>query len=84
MLAELADGSRTLQLATAPATLGGLLDELAASHPALERRIRDEQGQLRRFVNVYVDGVDIRHTAGQQTVLADGVEVHVLPSVAGG
>lgn len=84
MLAELADGSRTLTITAAPSTVRALLDAVAGTHPALERRIRDEQGQVRRYVNVYVDGVDVRHADGQDTALADGAEIHVLPSVAGG
>ena len=51
---------------------------------ALARRIRDETGAVRRFVNVYVDGDDIRHADGTATPLRDGSEVHVIPSVAGG
>jgi molybdopterin converting factor small subunit len=50
----------------------------------LERRIRDEAGALRRFVNVYVDGDDVRFVDGVHTALRDGAVVQVLPSVAGG
>jgi molybdopterin converting factor small subunit len=48
------------------------------------RRIRDETGQVRRFVNVYVDGDDVRFQGGLTTPVRDGAEVQVLPSVAGG
>jgi molybdopterin converting factor small subunit len=65
-------------------TVGEVLDSLAADHPALARRIRDEQGQLRRFVNVYVDGADIRHCGGTEAGVGTDSEVLVLPSVAGG
>jgi len=61
-----------------------LLDTLAAVHPALARRIRDESGALRRFVNVYVDGDDVRFAGGLGTPVPDGAVVQVLPSVAGG
>ena len=50
----------------------------------LDRRIRDETGALRRFVNVYVDGEDVRYERGSATAVKDGAVVHVLPSVAGG
>ncbi len=69
---------------TAPGTLGAVLDELARRWPRLERRIRDEQGQLRRYVNVYIDGEDCRALAGQDSAVAPGAEIYVMPSVAGG
>ena len=84
VLADLAGGERHLDVEPAGGTLGELLDDLEAKHPLLGRRIRDEQGQLRRFVNVYVDGDDVRFAGGLATTVRDGAEVHVLPSVAGG
>ncbi|GAA4676149.1 MoaD/ThiS family protein [Phytohabitans rumicis] len=68
----------------AAGTLRAVLDEVGARWPRLERRIRDEQGEVRRYVNVYVDGADCRLAAGQDTVVPDGGEVRILPSVAGG
>ncbi|MEU5907379.1 ubiquitin-like small modifier protein 1 [Micromonospora sp. NPDC047467] len=65
-------------------TLRAVLDELAAAHPRLARRIRDERGELRRYVNVYVDGEDCRHSGGLATPVGAGAQVQVLPSVAGG
>jgi molybdopterin converting factor small subunit len=67
-----------------PATLGSLLDVLAERYPALERRLRDEQAVLRRYVNFYVDGEECRHSGGAATVLPDEAEVQIIPSVAGG
>jgi molybdopterin converting factor small subunit len=67
-----------------PATLGGLLDVLAERYPALERRLRDEQAGLRRYVNFYVDGEECRHRGGPAAVLRDAAEVQIIPSVAGG
>ena len=84
VLADLAGGAKHLALEPAGGTLGDLLDTLAAQHPMLGRRIRDETGRVRRFVNVYVDGDDIRFTEGLATVVRDGCVVQVLPSVAGG
>jgi molybdopterin converting factor small subunit len=84
VLADLVGGRRRLVVAPAPRTVGELLDRLDVDQPGVVRRIRDETGALRRFVNVYVDGDDIRHLDGLATPLAPGATVHVLPSVAGG
>ena len=64
--------------------LGGLLDAVASGNPALARRIRDESGELRRYVNVYVDGEDVRASGGMQAAVGESAEVLVLPSIAGG
>lgn len=69
---------------TAEPSLGALLDRLADQLPRLHRRIRDEQGAIRRYVNVYVDGEDCRGTGMLATPLRNGSQVQVLPSVAGG
>ena len=84
VLASLAGGAKHLDVEPAGDTLADLLDALATEHPMLCRRIRDETGQVRRFVNVYVDGDDVRFEGGLGTALRDGCVVQVLPSVAGG
>jgi sulfur-carrier protein len=84
VLASLAGGAKHLDVEPAGGTLADVLDALAAQHPLLARRIRDETGQVRRFVNVYVDGDDVRFEGGLDTTVRDGAEVQVLPSVAGG
>jgi molybdopterin converting factor small subunit len=81
-LRGLAGGEK--EVALEGGTVADVLDALAARHPALARRIRDEQGQLRRFVNLYVDGSDVRHCGGLTAAVAPNSEVLVLPSVAGG
>jgi len=68
----------------AAATLDAVLDELGRSWPRLERRIRDERGVIRRYVNVYINGEDHRALAGAHSPVPDGAEIQVLPSVAGG
>ena len=83
-LAGLAGGARHLELQPQGGTLADVLDALAAEHPVLCRRIRDEAGKVRRFVNVYVDGEDVRFAGGLGAPVTDGAEVQVLPSVAGG
>ena len=84
VLADLAGGARHLEVAPGGCTVADLLDTLAVVHPRLARRIRDEAGALRRFVNVYVDGDDVRFTGGLGAPVPDGAVVQVLPSVAGG
>jgi molybdopterin synthase sulfur carrier subunit len=66
------------------ATVGEALQALYAEHGELRGRIADEGGGLRRFVNVYVGGEDIRFLDGLETPVADGDEVTILPAVAGG
>ncbi|MBV2366375.1 MoaD/ThiS family protein [Streptomonospora nanhaiensis] len=69
----------------APAvTVRTVLDELARRHPGLDRRVRDERGRLRRYVNVFVDSDECRALQGLDTAVPDGAEVRILPSVAGG
>jgi MoaD family protein len=65
------------------ATLSALIDDLEAHHPGLKDRLIDG-GDLRRFVNVYVNDEDVRFLAGLDTELSDGDQVVVLPAVAGG
>ncbi|MGY1705395.1 MoaD/ThiS family protein [Geodermatophilus sp. SYSU D00697] len=84
VLADLAGGAKHLQLEPGGGTLREVLDTLAADHPLLGRRIRDEAGGIRRFVNVYVDGDDVRFAGGLGAPVPDGAVVQVLPSVAGG
>ena len=65
-------------------TVGEALDGLYASHSELRARIADDNGELRRFVNVYLKGEDIRFLDGLETSVTDGDEVTILPAVAGG
>ncbi len=64
-------------------TVGEALDAVFAAHEDLRGRIT-EDGSLRRFVNVYVSGEDIRFQEGLETPLSDGDELTILPAVAGG
>ncbi|MFL6137780.1 MAG: ubiquitin-like small modifier protein 1 [Frankiaceae bacterium] len=84
ILADLAGGNRALTVDLPDGTLADLLDALAADHPLLTTRLRDETGALRRHVNVYVDGADVRGEQGLATGLRSGAVVQVLPSIAGG
>ena len=66
------------------ATVQEVLDGLFALHEELRGRIADDDGGLRRFVNVYLAGEDIRYLDGLQTPVSDGAELTILPAVAGG
>ena len=65
-------------------TLSEVLDALDAQYPGIKGRIVDEQGELRRFVNVYVGNDDVRFADGLATATPDGTQVSVIPAVAGG
>ena len=65
-------------------TVGEVLSSLFDRHGELRDRLSDGDGGLRRFVNVYVDGEDIRFGDGLETPVDDGQEVQILPAVAGG
>jgi molybdopterin synthase sulfur carrier subunit len=65
------------------ARLSALIDDLDASHPGIKERLI-ENGDLRRFVNVYVNDEDVRFIGGLDAELSDGDQVVVLPAVAGG
>ena len=65
------------------ASLSALIEDLEASHPGIKERLI-ENGDLRRFVNVYVNDEDVRFIGGLEAELSDGDQVVVLPAVAGG
>jgi sulfur-carrier protein len=81
-LRDAVGGVSTLQVQGT--TVGEVLDSVFEAHGELRDRLSDNDGTLRRFVNVYVGGEDIRFGDGLQTVVADGAEVQILPAVAGG
>jgi molybdopterin synthase sulfur carrier subunit len=60
------------------------IDGLEQSYPGLKERLCDETGEIRRFVNVYVNGEDVRFLSGLQTALKTDDEVSIVPAVAGG
>ena len=66
------------------ATIGAAITELQTRFPGIKERIVDEKGEVRRFVNVYVNEEDIRFLQNQQTPLKDGDEVSIIPAIAGG
>ncbi|MCQ1951889.1 MoaD/ThiS family protein [Arthrobacter jinronghuae] len=90
-LADAADGRRMLTLRPAPGagtpenvTVADVLALLQADFAGVYRRICDETGELRRYVNLYLDGEDVRDLEGASTVLPARAELLVLQSIAGG
>ena len=65
-------------------TLQELVVHLESSYPGMQERLCDDTGSLRRFVNVYVNGEDVRFLSGLDTSLSEGDEVSIVPAVAGG
>lgn len=65
-------------------TLSAVIDSLDGSYPGIKARVVDEQGALRRFVNIYVGNDDVRFSEGLDTATPDGTQVSVIPAVAGG
>jgi molybdopterin synthase sulfur carrier subunit len=65
-------------------TIQELLGSLEKQFPGLKERICDDSGQIRRFVNIFVNGEDIRFKQGPATPVAEGAEVSIIPAIAGG
>jgi sulfur-carrier protein len=72
------------ELSSEAHSIVNLIDELEARYPAIRGRLRDESGALRRFVNLYVNGEDVRFKEGLATSLKAGDELSIVPAVAGG
>jgi molybdopterin converting factor small subunit len=67
-----------------PGTIGSLISELEEQFPGLGARLTDEEGNLRRFVNIYLNEEDIRFLTGKETPVKDGDAVSIVPAIAGG
>ncbi|MEV5511191.1 MoaD/ThiS family protein [Streptomyces orinoci] len=76
------DGQKTVE--GSGATLDALFKDLESRHPGIRERLVDDSGELRRFVNVYLNDEDVRFLGGIATELGDGDSVTILPAVAGG
>lgn len=66
------------------ATIGEAITQLQSRYPGIQERLVDEKGEVRRFVNVYVNEEDIRFLENQKTPLKDGDEISIIPAIAGG
>lgn len=66
------------------ANIASIVDSLEGSFPGMKERLCDENGALRHFVNIYVNGEDVRYMDGIDTAVNDGDELSIVPAVAGG
>lgn len=76
------DGKKTFH--SGATSLPELVTEIDRTFPALGMQIKDEQGQIRRFINIYVNDEDIRFLGGEAYAFRDGDEIMLIPSIAGG
>ena len=81
-LRKLTNEQETVEVESA--TIGTAVDELEGKFPGIKERLVDETGEIRRFVNVYVNEEDIRFLENQDTPLKDGDDVSIIPAIAGG
>ena len=65
-------------------TLAEVIEALELAHPGLKARVLDDDGAIRRFVNVYVNDDDVRFADGLATATPDGTSISIIPAVAGG
>jgi sulfur-carrier protein len=82
VLRTLTNGKETIEVAAT--TVDDALAKLEAAHPGMKARLCDDQGKLRRFVNVFVGEEDIRFLDGQATAVKDGDLIDIVPAIAGG
>ncbi len=81
-LQKLTNGEDSIELEAD--TIGDAIAALQAKYPGIEERLVDEAGEVRRFVNVYVNEEDIRFLENKDTALKDGDEISIIPAIAGG
>ena len=81
-LRKLTNGEEEIELEAD--TIGAAIAALQAKYPGIEERLIDESGEVRRFVNVYVNEEDIRFLEGKDTQLKDGDDISIIPAIAGG
>jgi molybdopterin synthase sulfur carrier subunit len=65
-------------------TVGGIIEDLERQYPGLRERVLDNAGEIRRFINLYVNDEDIRFLDGAKTALKPGDQVSIVPAIAGG
>jgi molybdopterin synthase sulfur carrier subunit len=72
------------EIETKAASVLEMIEALNTAYPGMKDRLCDDTGELRRFVNIYVNEEDIRFLKGKETSLKDGDEVSIVPAIAGG
>jgi molybdopterin synthase sulfur carrier subunit len=81
-LRPLSGGNKLVEVT--PGALSDVIAGLEAAHPGFADRLLDDDGALRKFVNIFVDDDDVRYLDGLNTQVADGITVSIIPAVAGG
>ena len=81
-LRRLTNGQDKLDIAAS--SISGLIEQLDSDFPGFKERLVDEAGQLRYFVNIYLNGEDVRFLEGMETPTKSGDEISIVPAVAGG
>ncbi len=81
-LRPMSGGNKLVEVA--PGTLSDVIAGLESAHPGFADRLLDDDGELRKFVNIFVDDDDVRYLDGLNTSVDDGLTVSIIPAVAGG
>lgn len=81
-LKKLAGGQDVVK--TEGKTVGEAVQRLVRTYPDLKERLMDEQGMIRRFINIYVNGEDVRFIQGLEMPLKEGDQLSIIPAIAGG
>ncbi len=82
VLRSQADGQRAVEVEGA--TIGAAVQALVGRHPGLAEQLLTPEGEMHRFVNVYLNGQDVRYLAGLETPVGERDEIRLLPAIAGG
>lgn len=77
-------GEAVVEVEPTEATLGGVIDTLEASYPGIKQRLVGDTGEMRRFINFYINDDDVRFLEGLATPTPGGVQISIVPAVAGG
>jgi MoaD family protein len=78
----MANGQKEVQLKGG--SVREILENLVHDYPGIRERLMDEKGEVRRFINIYVNEEDIRFLGGTETPIKDGDELSIIPAIAGG
>lgn len=83
-LRKITAGEGEMEIEVAGKTIADLVENLEKTYPGLKERLYDEKGQVRRFLNIYVNEEDIRFLQEKETILSEGDQVSIIPAIAGG